>query len=176
VYELRYDLVPVERIHGRLIRNPNYGGPSVGPHGWTWRPEITKASKPEFQEALAADVAENGVRNPILVYAFDDEWLYLTFGGTRVNACKLAGIDRIPALINDYSGHYAASDPVTPENVLSFFTDPPRDYEFGPEGFDYHYNLERARRANHDPAGFAWLDGERPNWIDKEFPWLVPTR
>lgn len=173
MFDVRHGLVPVSAIRGRLIRNPAYGGPSVGPHGWTWRPEINKASKPEFQEALAVDVKENGIRNPILVYCFDDSGLYLTFGGTRVNACKLAGIEEIPAIINDYTQVvYEAADSVTPDNVESFFQDPPRDWEFGEKGFDYHYNLERARRANHDPNGFAWLEGEEPAWIKKEFPWL----
>jgi hypothetical protein len=100
------------------------------------------------------------------------EGLFLTFGGSRVQAALLAGLREIPAIINDYTGYYEAADTVTPENVESWFCDPPKDWEFGEHGFDYHYNLERARRHNHDPNGFAWVDGE-PDWITEEFPWLI---
>lgn len=169
-YDIRYAHIDPASIRGRLIRNPNYGGPSVGLNGWTWRPEISKAAKPGFHEALSADVRANGIRNPILVWSLP-EGIFLTFGGSRVRAAMQAGLETIPAIINDYTGDYATADSVTPENVESFFTDVPRDYEFGEHGFDYHYNLERARRANHDPAGFAWVEGD-PDWIKKEFPWL----
>jgi len=169
--DVRYDVIPCSSVSGRLIRNPNYGGPSVGPHGWTWRPEISKHGKESFKAALVDSIRREGVRNPIIVYVFQ-EGTFLTFGGSRYTTCVEAGIEEIPAIINDYTGRYAASDTVTPDNVESFFKDPPREYEFTPEGFDYHYNLERARRANHDPSGFAWLEGEDPSWIAKEFPWL----
>ena len=174
-FNVRYALVPIDRILGRLIRNPHYGGPGVGPFGWTWRPEISKAAKPGFHEALAESIREEGIRNPVLLYTFSEGDYYLTFGGSRVVAAAKAGYVEVPAIINDYTLVHETADPVTPENVESFFTDPPRDYEFGERGFDYHYNLERARRANHDPAGFAWVDGD-PAWINKEFPWLVPTK
>lgn len=170
-HDVRFAHVPIDLLVGRLIRNPAYGGPSVGPYGWTHRPELSKHGKEGFQAALASSIKEEGVRNPILVWCFK-EGLFLTFGGSRVRACQEAGITTIPAIINDYTGDYKTAIPVTPENVESFFTDPPRDYEFTEQGFDYHYNLERARRANHDPAGFAWLD-ETPAWIAKEFPWLI---
>ena len=170
-FDVRVDDIPIDSILGRLIRNPNYGGPSVGPYGWTWRPTISKAVKEGFDEALAKSVAESGVRNPILVWSFP-EGLYLTFGGSRVQASKKAGLETIPAIINDYTGDYSSADLLTPETISYWFEDPPRDYEFTKQGFDYHYNLERARRANHDPSGFAWLEGEVPAWINKEFPWL----
>lgn len=170
--DVRFSLIPCNRISGRLIRNPAYGGPSVGPFGWTWRPEISKHGKDGFQEALAKSIKEEGVRNPILVWNFK-EGMYLTFGGSRVRACLQAGIEEIPAIINDYTGHYSSADSVTPENVASFFTDVPLDMYWDEKGFDYHYNLERARRAVWDPAGFAWLHNEDPAWIKKEFPWLT---
>jgi hypothetical protein len=170
-FEVRYvrDIDPLA-IDGRLIRNPNYGGPSVGPHGWTWRVEISKHGKENFQDALTASIREDGVRNPILLYAFS-EGIYLTFGGSRVRAAREAGVP-VPAIVNDYAGRFEDCPLVGMDTVESFFTDPPRDYEFGPDGFDYHYNLERARRANHDPSGFAWL-GDTPAWIATEFPWLI---
>lgn len=174
-YSIRY--VPdldIVRILGRLIRNPNYGGPGVGIHGWTWRPQISKeAAKPGFKKALRESIAREGVRNPVLVWAFK-EGIFLTFGGSRVEAARDCGIQAVPAIVNDYTELFHTCEKVTTENWTTFFTDIPRDAEFGKDGFDYHYNLERARRANHDPAGFAWLEGE-PSFISKEFPWLNST-
>lgn len=167
-----YGLVPIDRITGRLIRNPNYGGPSVALNGWRWRPEISTHTKPGFQKYLNESVRRSGVRNPILVWSLP-EGIFLTFGGSRVKAAQSAGLVSIPAIINDYTGEFAGGARVREDNLHTFFKDPPRDYEFGPDGFDYHYNLERARRENHDPAGFAWLEGEEPEFLNKEFPWLI---
>lgn len=161
----------IDLIRGRLIRNPNYGGPSVGRKGWTWRPEVSKAAKPEFHDALAKSISSKGVRNPVLVWSFP-EGVFLTFGGSRVRAAKRAKLSSVPAIINDYTGEFRENSRVTEENWESYFTDVPSTHEFTEDGFDYHYNLERARRHNHDPAGFAWLEGDKPSWIKKEFPWL----
>lgn len=173
-FDVRYASVCPSDIRGRLIRNPNYGGPSVGPHGWTWREEVSKnhGAKPEFHKALRESIRESGVRNPVLLYCFEDGGLFLTFGGSRVSAAIDVGLTEIPAIINDYSGAYKDEPAVTPENVQSFFTDTPRDIHFGETGFDYHYNLERARRHDHDPSGLNWLD-TKPNWLYEEFPWLL---
>lgn len=170
-FDVRYAHIHPKSLKGRLIRNPNYGGPSVGPFGWTWREELSKHGKEGFQTALRESVRTSGILNPILVWAFP-EGRFLTFGGSRVRAALEEGLTEVPAIINDYTGEFAQCPLVTPENVADFFTDPPRDTTFGDRGFDYHYNLERARRQNHDPAGFAWLGEERPDWIDREFPWL----
>jgi len=169
-YNVRYVILPIDRILGRVIRNPNYGGPSVGPFGWTWRPEISSANKPLFLQALQESIANDGIRNPILCWAFS-EGIYLTFGGSRVLASSRCGRSTIPAIINDYTGEFSACPEVTPDNWATFFTDPPRDAEFASPGFDYHYNLERARRADHDPAGFAWTDTKN-DWVRKEFSWI----
>ena len=167
-----FALINPKDIKGRLIRNPNYGGPSLSYKGWTWRPELSKHGKEGFQEALEKSIRDEGIRNPILVWNMP-EGIYLTFGGSRVRAALSVGIREIPAIINDVSGDYPSKDTVTSKNLDTFFKDMPYDWEFGEDGaFDYHYNLERARRANHDPAGFYWLDGERPDWVFKEFPWL----
>jgi len=171
-FDVRFADVPISSILGRLIRNSQYGGPSLQLNGWTHRPEISKAAKPEFHEALAESIREEGVRNPILVWSLP-EGTFLSFGGSRVRAAQRAGLETIPAIINDYTGQYADCPEVTEENLSYWFEDPPNTYEFGEYGFDYHYNLERARRANHDPAGFAWLEGEEPSWIRREFPWLI---
>jgi hypothetical protein len=164
--------IECEEVKGRLIRNPGYGGPGVSLNGWRWRPSISNHTKEGFQEALQADIAEDGVRNPILVWSLP-EGLFLTFGGSRLKACLALGIRRIPAIINDYTERYSELPEVTPDNWEGFFTDPPREFEFGEYGADYHYNLERARRHDHDEAGFAWLDGEQPAFIAREFPWVL---
>ena len=168
---VRYTHIDPSSIRGRLIRNPNYGGPSVGIHGWTWRPEVSKAAKPGFHEALRESVKREGVRNPVLVWNFP-EGVFLTFGGSRVVAAIAAGLETIPAIVNDYVGTYADGELVTEDNWQSFFTDVPRTFEFGPDGADYHYHLERARRHEHDEAGLNWLKDTTPSWLDEEFPWL----
>ncbi len=170
-FEVRYADICVHDIKGRLIRNPNYGGPAVGLNDWTWRPELSNHTKPGFQEELNRSIMEEGVRNPVLVWSLP-EGLFLTFGGSRVKACLSTGRHWCPAIINDYTGEYSTGICVTPENVHTFFQDPPRDVEFGEYGFDYHYNLERARRHLHDPNGFAWLEGRNQDFIQQEFPWV----
>lgn len=157
-------------IRGRLIRNPNYGGPTVGYKGWHWLPEISKAQKPGFHDALRDSIASVGIRNPVLLWCISGE-LYLTFGGSRVRAALDLGLEFIPAIINDVSGCFAEYPLVTEDNFVSYFRDPPRDFTFNEDGCDYHYNLERARRDQHDPAGFNWIEG-RPDWLLKEFPWV----
>jgi len=172
-FDVRYAHIDLSSIRGRLIRNPNYGGPSVGIQGWTWRPEISKShgAKPGFHEALRESVRREGVRNPVLVWNFS-EGIFLTFGGSRVVAAIAAGLETIPAIINDYVGTYSHEKLVTENNWHTFFTDVPRTFEFGPDGADYHYHLERARRHEHDEAGLAWLKDTAPNWLHKEFPWV----
>ena len=103
---VRYGLVPLDRITGRLVRNPNYGGPSVSLNGWRWRPELSNHTKPKFQAALNESVRKNGIRNPILVWNLP-EGIFLTFGGSRVKAAQAAGLLSIPAIINDYTGEFA---------------------------------------------------------------------
>lgn len=170
-FDVRFAHIPVGDIRGRLIRNPNYGGPSLSLNGWTWRPEISKHGKQGFQSALEASIREEGVRNPILVYNLP-EGIFLTFGGSRVRAALSCEHDTIPAIINDYTRGFEMDLLVTPKNVEYFFTDVPRDYEFGPDGFDYHYNLERARRHDHDKSGLTWMKDQEADWLYKEFPWL----
>lgn len=171
-FHVRYEEIPCDEIRGRLIRNPGYGGPSVGLNGWRWLDRISNHTKPGFHAALIKSIKEDGIRNPVLVWALP-EGIFLTFGGSRLKACRELDIKSIPAIINDYTGDYSESDEVTADNWVSFFTDPPRAFEFGEFGADYHYNLERARRYDHDEAGFAWLNGEQPQFIRDEFPWVL---
>ena len=117
---------------------------------------------------MERSIEEGGFRNPILVWSLP-EGVFLTFGGSRVKAAVSLGLEDIPAIINDYTGLYRLLPEVTEDNWETFFTDPPRDVEFTKDGFDYHYNLERARRDKHDPAGFAWVEG-KPEFIKQEFP------
>jgi len=170
-YSVRYENILCEEVRGRLIRNPGYGGPSVSLNGWRYRNSISNHTKAGFQAALRRSIEDEGVRNPILVWALP-EGTFLTFGGSRLKACLEIGIARIPAIINDYRDDYRLSPEVTSDNWMGFFTDPPRAFEFGEYGADYHYNLERARRHDHDPAGFDWVEGT-PEFISKEFPWLT---
>lgn len=170
-FNIRFGAVDCLSIIGRLVRNPNYGGPSVELNSWHYTESLSNHTKPAFQEALNESIAKEGFRNPILVWSLA-EGIFLTFGGSRVKAAQANGIDTIPCIINDYTERFALYPHVTPDNVESFFTDPPKTYEFGEDGFDYHYNLERARRHDHDPAGFAWVD-EGAAFIKQEFPWLT---
>ncbi len=169
-FNIRYGEIKCDEVKGRLIRNPGYGGPGVSLNGWRWRDSISNHTKPEFQAALEANIAKDGVRNPILVWSLP-EGILLTFGGSRLKACLRLGLETIPAIVNDYTGTYAAWPEVKPDNWEGFFIDPPRFFDFTEFGADYHYNLERARRHEHDPAGFAWADNDAL-FINKEFPWV----
>lgn len=168
-FDIRYAEVPVSGILGRIIRNPNYGGPVLSIHGWTWRPDISTHRKPRFQEALRQSISEEGFRNPVIVYA-TDEGDFLSFGGSRLRAARDLGCETIPALVNDYAGRYADCPLVTPENVRGFFKDVPEYIEFTKTGVDTHYSLERNRRDHYDPAGMKWADDAE--FIADEFPWI----
>jgi hypothetical protein len=168
-FTVRYADVPLEGIKGRIIRNPNYGGPSLSIYGWTWRPDVSTHRKPEFQEALRDSIAREGVRNPVVIYA-TVEGDFLSFGGSRLRAARDGGLTSIPALVNDYCGRYDDCIEITPENVTSVFTDVPEYIEFTPTGVDTHYSLERNRRDHYDSAGMAWAEGA--SFIAKEFSWI----
>ncbi len=171
-YNVRFERLLCDSVVGRLIRNPGYGGPSVSLNGWHYRDSISNHTKDGFQKALEENIDLHGVRNPILVWSLP-EGVFLTFGGSRLKACLSLGIEGIPAIINDYTGEFDRSPEVRPDNWHTFFTDPPKTFEFGEFGADYHYNLERARRHDHDEAGFSWLEGEKPDFIAQEFPWVL---
>jgi hypothetical protein len=170
-FDVRYAHISLDSIAGRLIRNPHYGGPRLSLNDWTYRPEISKHGKEGFQRALEESIRADGIRNPILVWSLP-EGIFLTFGGSRVRAALSVGLTTCPAIINDYTGAFEEAPLVTPDTVAEFFTDLPRDWEFNEDGFDYHYNLERARRHNYDESGLNWLEGEDPAWLSAEFPWL----
>lgn len=170
-FDVRYGYIDERLVLGRLIRNPNYGGDGVSLNGWRTRPSISNHTKPGFQQALEESIQQEGQRNPILVWSLP-EGVFLTFGGSRLKAIRNLGLSWVKAIINDYTGDFAQEEEVTPENWRRFFKDPPREVEFGEYGFDYHYNLERARRHLHDPAGFAWLEGEDAAFLRSEFPWV----
>ena len=169
-YSIRYGQVNEKDIRGRLIRNPQYGGPSVGLNGWRWQPGISNHTKPQFQAALNESIEQDGIRNPVLVWSLP-EGIFLTFGGSRVKAARAIGLEHVPAIINDYTGDYHECPEVTPDNWQGFFTDVPRTFEFTEDGADYHYHLERARRHAHDEAGLAWI-GEDASFLATEFPWI----
>jgi hypothetical protein len=170
-FTVRYANVELEGIKGRIIRNPNYGGPALSIYGWTWREDVSSHRKPLFQEALRDSIAAEGVRNPIVVYS-TEEGDFASFGGSRLRAARDLELTHIPALVNDYSGRYDNCPEVTPDNVRQFFTDIPEYIEFTHTGVDTHYSLERNRRDHYDPAGMQWAEGA--DFIESEFSW-IPT-
>ena len=170
-FVVRYAKVPLEGIKGRIIRNPGYGGPTLSIYGWTWRPDVSTHRKPLFQEALRDSISREGIRNPVVIYSLV-EGDFLSFGGSRLRAARDAGLDSIPALVNDYCGRYKEELEVTPENALSLFTDIPEYIEFTATGIDTHYSLERNRRDHYDPSGMLWADDA--DFIGKEFSWIKP--
>lgn len=168
-FTVRYAEVPLEGIKGRIIRNPNYGGPKLSLYGWTWREDVSTHRKPMFQEALRDSIRKEGIRNPVVIYALA-EGDFLSFGGSRLRAARDNELASIPALVNDYCGRYDSGVEVTPSNVETFFTDVPSYIEFTPTGVDTHYSLERNRRNTYDPAGMTWAEGQE--FIAKEFSWI----
>ncbi|HJN91762.1 MAG TPA: ParB/RepB/Spo0J family partition protein, partial [Dehalococcoidia bacterium] len=58
---------------------------------------------PSGLEELAASIRENGVLQPILVYATEPDTYCLIAGERRWRAAQLAGLTEVPALITDIS-------------------------------------------------------------------------
>lgn len=169
-FTVRYANIDPADLKGRVIRNPAYGGPGVGIHGWVSNPELSQCRKPKFRKALRESLLKEGMRNPIIVYA-TPAGLFLGFGGSRAQAAKDICLKCVPAIINDYTGQFSDCPEVTPSNWTHWFEDVPSWHEFGTTGFDYHYALEKNRRATYDPAGLAWAD-MTSEFITEEFPWL----
>ena len=162
--------VPLSEIKGRLIRNPGYNNQHVSLNGWCWIPDAaTTHRKPQFQEALRESIQQEGIRNPVIIYALK-EGCFLSFGGSRLRAARDLDLDGIPAIVNDYVGRFATGEEVNGDNYSTFFTEVPRYYEFTQWGFDYHYALERKRRADYDKGGLEWAKDAA--FIDEEFPWV----
>ena len=170
-YTPRYvEKLPLADITKQIVRNPKYGGEDSGIYGWPVRDIIYRGIKPLFMEALCESILEEGYRNPIICYA-TDTGTYLSFGGSRIHCGRKVGMEWIPAIVNDYAERFTDCPEVTEENYAQFFTDIPRYFEITEEGADYHYALERKRRSEYDPAGFAW-SGEDAEFIDIHFPWV----
>lgn len=160
-------------IKGKIVRNPNYRGKSVGPFGWKSVDFYPAANKPGFHAAMLDSVRREGFRNPVVAYYFD-EGLYLSFGGSRLHAAQQLDV-KLPAIINDFQFSMAAGNPtlVTPENWHTFFKDRPNYHTFDEHGFDYHYHIEKNRRDHYDPAGLRWTeDLDDTKFLDEEFSWL----
>lgn len=170
--QIVFALIDPHDVMKRLVRNPNYGGdPVIVPNACSI-PLVERDMKPKFFRQLEDHVAKHGFRNPILVYLTPTGY-HLQFGGSRLRVAKRLDI-KIPAIVVDYTGRQQG-ETVTKDNWQSFFTDTPKQFEFTDYGIDTHYNLERARRENYDPGGFAWVDDvDDTSFIDEEFPWLNP--
>lgn len=155
----------------RLIRNPNYGGRGTVVPGACIIPVRERKIKPKFFVALRANVERDGFRNPILLYN-TPEGLLLAFGGSRLRVAKELD-KKIPAIVVDYAGCYAACPEVRPDNYKEFFTDVPVLFWFTEHGVDTHYSLERNRRDCYDEAGMEWTKAvDDVEFLEEEFPWL----
>ena len=131
---------------------------------------VYKGIKPQFMEAMSESLRKEGYRNPVVVYA-SDTGNHLSFGASRIHCGRTAGLRCVPAIVNDYCGRFKESPEVTLENFTSWFTDPPNWFIIDEFGADYHYALERKRRMEYDPKGFAWADDEA-TFLDVDFPWI----
>lgn len=58
--------------------------------------------------ALAEDIHENGVLSPIIVRQIGEEEYQILAGHNRVNACKLLGMETVPAIIKAVDDNQAA--------------------------------------------------------------------
>ena len=170
-FTVRYvPTVDPQAVTQRIIRNPNYTGHAVQVPGCVRIPIKERAMKPKFFEALEKNVALDGFRNPILLYATTDG-LLLSFGGSRLRVAKRLDKE-IPAIVVDYAGDFQLFEEVTEENFASCFTDVPELFVFTEIGVDTHYSLERNRREYYDPKGMVWAEGLDSDFIEEEFPWL----
>ena len=160
----------LDSLTTQIVRNPNYGGEDSGIQGWPIRPIIYRGVKPTFMKALRESLKNEGYRNPIMVYA-GEKGNHLSFGGSRIHCGKAVGLTTIPAIVNDYCGRFDDCPEVTMDNYTSFFPDVPKWFIIDEEGADYHYALERKRRMEYDPAGFAW-SGEDALFMKIDFPWV----
>lgn len=168
---IKYAEVPVELIKGKIVRNPNYGGESVSLNNWCWIEVLSTTRKPKFQEALRDSIKAEGFRNPIVVYSLP-EGVFISFGQSRLRAARDLGLERIPAIVNDYSERFVDGENVTELNWTTYFRDIPSHVEFTDNGFDYHYGLERKRRHMCDEGGLAWIPDRRADFLAEEFPWV----
>lgn len=163
-------LVDPMHVRRRICFNPDCGGASTivpGTCSIPIRPNI----KPKTRERIRQSVEREGFRNPILLYATAPKVLLLGFGGGRLLAAQ--DLNRcIPAIVVDYTDDYEGYIPVTPDNWQSFFTDVPEHFVFTDRGIETHYNLERMREGEADPAGLAWATEEDMKDILEESPWL----
>jgi len=161
--------LPLEDLTHQIVRNPHYGGAASGIHGWPIRPIVYRGIKPTFMGRLRESIRKEGYRNPIVCYA-TARGVFLAFGGSRVHAGRDVGAAGIPAIVNDYCGRFKDHPEITKENFTSFFTDKPAWFVIDDKGADYHYNLERKRRAEYDAAGFDWCEDITDIIVD--FEWL----
>ena len=58
---------------------------------------------------LAASIRENGLLQPVTVRRLGPDRYELIAGERRLRACKLAGMDRVPAILRDYQDNQTAA-------------------------------------------------------------------
>ena len=64
---------------------------------------------PEELAGLAASIKENGLLQPVTVRRLGPDRYELIAGERRLRACKLAGMERIPAILRDYQDDQTAA-------------------------------------------------------------------
>ncbi len=64
---------------------------------------------PEELAGLAASIKENGLLQPVTVRRLGPDRYELIAGERRLRACKLAGMDRVPAILRDYQDDQTAA-------------------------------------------------------------------
>jgi len=87
-------------------------------------------------EELAASIREVGLIQPIVVKRMDEGRYQLVVGERRLRACRMAGLERIPAVIKEYSERQAALAALT-ENLQR------QDLHFFEEARGYQTLLEQ---------------------------------
>jgi ParB-like chromosome segregation protein Spo0J len=87
----------------QLIRHPEYGGGTVG----DMTEERLQTHKPDWQgnmDELTADIAQNGIQEPLKVYETEAGERFLDNGHHRAVAAMKLGLKRIPVEIEKENG------------------------------------------------------------------------
>lgn len=167
VIPVRYGVVNCNDIKGRVIYDDRWPElEKVGFRNWTWkRVDGNVSRKAAFQSALEASIAKEGLRNPILCFAFDSG-LYAAMGINRLRAAKRLGVD-VPVIINDHSGDYKEFELLTSESeVRSKFTDQPEDVRLE-DDIGVRYSYCQTRRSMGPAGPFTGNEGFTVRYVDR---------
>ena len=87
---------------GKVVALP---ADQIGPSPYQAR----RTFDPEELAGLAASIKENGLLQPVTVRRLGPDRYELIAGERRLRACKLAGMERIPAILRDYQDDQTAA-------------------------------------------------------------------